>query len=547
VHHFRRFGANWQLQFGMERSIFKRFKEKGLTISNDALKGVVSQLGVENDPDAALTDILDAIKERKDKNELESAVITYDVMASVVAEMTMSEDDMKDLHLFRVVDAFKGPRISYDEGQKTYSIESSAKYSLYPGIESRARMFRERFHMVQQRLLRKTNYKLRGLSSENKRDSEEVSTIESLLGDPGHRVLLGIITQPEEGKWFLEDITSNIWLDLSIFSKTVEGQDRIFTEGSIVVCSGSLSIRDTNRFVVDEMMLVPAESRKDSLYAMGIVDPFGTNERESKMNELRVIEQRATQDIVIVASEVSLASNKVCENLKKLFNGFEQMPMIASREQRALFVLIGPFTSKDFTSTGGREEAELAFSNLGGCLSDCPVLREEAKFLLVPGPSDPGAKNAWPRRNIPEYLISGLRKKIKNLSLASNPCRVKFYTQEIVIFRDDLLRRMMRHVVIAPNRAENSLDLNEQLVQTLCDQAHLFPLPSTAKPVHWELDHAMRLTPLPDLLILADKTEQFKHEYEGCLAVNPGSFAVDASFLFYVPATKDAQFSRIDK
>ena len=116
-----------------------------------------------------------------------------------------------------------------------------------------------------------------------------------------------------------------------------------------------------------------------------------------------------------------------------------------------------------------------------------------------------------------------------------------------MIFRDDLMRRMMRHVVIAPNRGENaSLDLNEQLVETLCDQAHLFPLPSTAKPVHWELDHAMRLSPLPDLFILADKTEQYKHTYKGCLAVNPGSFAVDASFVFYVPSSKDVQFSRIN-
>ena len=136
--------------------------------------------------------------------------------------------------------------------------------------------------------------------------------------------------------------------------------------------------------------------------------------------------------------------------------------------------------------------------------------------------------------------MSGLRKKVKNLSLASNPCRVKFYTQEIVFFRDDLLRRMMRHVVLAPKKGENAkLDLNEQLVQTLCDQAHLFPLPATTKPVHWELDHAMRLNPLPHVLVLADRTEQYKHEYEGCLAINPGSFAVDGSFVFYVPSTKD--------
>ena len=56
----------------------------------------------------------------------------------------------------------------------------------------------------------------------------------------------------------------------------------------------------------------------------------------------------------------------------------------------------------------------------------------------------------------------------------------------------------------------------------------------------------MRLNPLPHVLVLADRTEQYKHEYEGCLAINPGSFAVDGSFVFYVPSTKDVQFSCID-
>ena len=60
----------------MDRKIFKRFKEKGLTIANDALKGVVSVLNEEDkDPDEILERILDAIKERIDKNELNSAVI----------------------------------------------------------------------------------------------------------------------------------------------------------------------------------------------------------------------------------------------------------------------------------------------------------------------------------------------------------------------------------------------------------------------------------------------------------------------------------------
>ena len=98
----------------------------------------MSQLNVEPDPEKALRDILRAIKERIDKNELNSAVITKEIMESVVADLSMTHDDVKEMHLFRVVDAFKGPRISYDERQKSYALQSTANYSLYPDISSRA-------------------------------------------------------------------------------------------------------------------------------------------------------------------------------------------------------------------------------------------------------------------------------------------------------------------------------------------------------------------------------------------------------------------------
>jgi DNA polymerase epsilon subunit 2 len=79
---------------------------------------------------------------------------------------------------------------------------------------------------------------------------------------------------------------------------------------------------------------------------------------------------------------------------------------------------------------------------------------------------------------------------------------MRFFTQEIVIFRDDLLKKMQRHVVIAPNLSEGSPELVEQLVKTILDQGHLCPLPAHARPIHWELDHAMRLFPLPHLVSL---------------------------------------------
>lgn len=101
------------------------------------------------------------------------------------------------------------------------------------------------------------------------------------------------------------------------------------------------------------------------------------------------------------------------------------------------------------------------------------------------------------------------------------------------------------HTHIAP-------DITEQLVESLLSQAHLCPLPLTSKPVFWELDHTLRLFPLPHLvrqsinrtvpttaycihniddchpsspqLVLADHADQFHHLSNACNVVNPGRY-----------------------
>lgn len=84
-------------------------------------------------------------------------------------------------------------------------------------------------------------------------------------------------------------------------------------------------------------------------------------------------------------------------------------------------------------------------------------------------------------------------------------------------------------------------------MESLLSQAHLCPLPLTSKPVFWELDHTLRLFPLPHLvrqshcsrmsyyndiddshpsaqLVLADHADQFHHLSNACNVVNPGRF-----------------------
>jgi len=221
----------------MEREIFKRFKSRGWSITTAAIKGLMSVLGKEDDVAKVFDDVVGEISERLDKREVSSSVISVELMEEVCASLSTDESDI-EVRKFKLIDAFSMPRISYDAFQKSYALADPPEYTLQGGIDVRANMYKERLHLATQRALR-AGFTLRGMGGKKKTTSShghssasaagegegegegaedvwEISTLESLLGDSGRvRVLLGILTQPEEGKWHLEDATSSMWLDLN--------------------------------------------------------------------------------------------------------------------------------------------------------------------------------------------------------------------------------------------------------------------------------------------------------------------------------------------
>ncbi len=104
-----------------------------------------------------------------------------------------------------------------------------------------------------------------------------------------------------------------------------------------------------------------------------------------------------------------------------------------------------------------------------------------------------------------------MKERVPNLRLLSNPARVLYFGLELIFYRSDLLQKLRRNAVFPPH-ADSSTDLAEQLVNAVCDQAHLSPLPYLKQPVYWNYDHALRLNPLPQLLVLVDATEQVSRE-----------------------------------
>lgn len=137
-------------------------------------------------------------------------------------------------------------------------------------------------------------------------------------------------------------------------------------------------------------------------------------------------------------------------------------------------------------------------------------------IILVPGPQDPFATSLVPRPPLPQILVQPMLSKLAPLHatihLASNPCRLSYFSQQIVVYRDDTMTRFLRNTVRIKDetheqqreeREREESDLKKFLVSTVLDQAHLVPLAQRVRPVLWDHDHALSLYPMPTAVSLS--------------------------------------------
>lgn len=474
----------------LSKVIFRSFKAKGLSLTSEASRTLSRVLSKEPNCTESLNCILDEIQSRIEKREITNSIIDLISIESVIADLTNSDEDLT-LESTQLLDAFSQPKITFDEHQKVYKLEPKPSYSLHGSIESRAKMYRERLTFTQQRLLRSGSFVQQTIGGHitSTSDVHELCTITSLLGSTGSKILMGMITQPEEGNWYLEDLTSIIKLDLSKCRR----YHLLVTEGSQVVVRGILG---DGVFHVNLLEFPPMEERRSSLSAMGIEDVFGNATRPQMRQRMEELELESIHSTFVFISDVHLDNPIVVENLEKIFKGFESDDILSL----PTFVLMGSFITKPVRAAGGRELTVNAFSALADAITTCPNIAEHAKFLLVPGPLDVGVSPALPRRPIPELFTGDLRKRVKKVTFASNPCRLRYYTQEIVLFREDLLKKMQRNVVLPLLTDDSTPDISEVLGRTILQQGHLCPLPLHVKPVFWGLDHSLRLVAPPHLV-----------------------------------------------
>lgn len=157
------------------------------------------------------------------------------------------------------------------------------------------------------------------------------------------------------------------------------------------------------------------------------------------------------------------------------------------------------------------------------------------------------------RPPLPKFVAEELLKRVPNAVLATNPCRLQYCTQEIVVIREDLVTKMCRNNIHFPSEGEIPDHVRQfheifhffvcglillfkfimlicftfQFARTIISQAHLAPLPLSVCPVYWTMDAALQIYPLPDLIVTADKFNSFATSHMECQVMNPVSFNIN--------------------
>ena len=487
-------------------------------------------------------------------------MLTEPIITRVLDKMQATSLD-SSLPPVRVVNAADFPVLRYDGERRT--LYAAAKPSLQgggggggaPGVALRTRatlkadIFRDRYHAIKQRLLRNDVFTppvLHRVNDTGAKEFYEMTPLDSLSGSSEDVCVLAMIVTLPEGGYGLEDLDATV---PCTFANPVTSGG-MFTENTLALIEGRMV---DSVFVVEYVTMPVAEDKKKSMTSLGSVsDPYGGAASAEETARLAALEGEDPNGLVVL-SDVWLDRPKTFERLASLFQGMAPLEPCG-------FVFIGNFTSVPYQTLpdapgdhpGDPRKSPLVqvagfFDRLYELIASFPDMAAASHFIFVPGPNDPGLGKILPRAPLPSSVLGRLP-SLPNVHFASNPCRIRYYSQVITVFREDLVHKLRRNCVLPTNLVDTKL-LHEHVVKTLVDQSHLLPIPLTAQPVYWAHASALNLFPSPDLLILADPYIHYQAVYEGVIAVNPSSFATEFTFVLYkpngVPGDGDVQFSRV--
>nr|XP_020860447.1 DNA polymerase epsilon subunit 2 isoform X2 [Phascolarctos cinereus] len=501
--------------------------------SSEATKYLTEAL--ELVPELELEDALESVIDAVEKQPLSSNMIERYVVEAAVQECSQSVDETLE-HILNIIGAFDVPHFVYNPERKKFlplSMTSHPSPNLFGKARDKAEVFRERYTILQQRTQRHELFTpLATGARPDERSKFQLKAIETLLGSTakiGEVIVLGMIIQMKEGKYFLEDPTGTVQLNLS----KAQFHSGLYTESCFVLAEGWF---EDQVFHVNAFGFPPIEPSSTTRAYYGNVNFFGgpTSTSVKASAKLKQLEEENEDTMFVLVSDVWLDQVEVLEKLHIMFSGYSSVPPTC-------FIFCGNFSSAPYGKNHVQSLKD-SLKALADIICEYPNIHQ-SRFVFVPGPEDPGPGSILPRPPLAESITNDFRQRVPFSVFTTNPCRIQYCTQEIIIFREDLVNKMCRNCVRFPS---SNLDIPHHFVKTLLSQGHLTPLPLYVCPVYWAYDHTLRVYPVPDLLVIADKYDPFTIINTDCLCINPGSFPRSGfSFKVFYPSNKTVEDSKL--
>lgn len=349
---------------------------------------------------------------------------------------------------------------------------STTKPSLFPDPSHKTDLFRQRYHVVHQRILRNETFQAPTFSAARSATLSRVGSIAvpgtntitpiaNLLGRSGStHLLLGMITVSPTGTLALSDLTGTIALDLQ-HARPIPEDGTFFAPGMIVLVDGSYEENQGDptagststlggsggiggtiggKFIGFSVGHPPCERRSTTLGgtdeaekngvggpAFGWTDFLGVgSERATGPRMNRIASKLLTAEKahnIIIASDLHLDVPSSLTALRTLLRTYSPTADEATPSFPLAIVLMGNFSSKA-TLAGvpgaGSIEYKEHFDALASVLAEFPQLLAHTSLILVPGDNDAwpsafsaGAATPLPRKQIPELFTSRIRRAIR--------------------------------------------------------------------------------------------------------------------------------------
>ncbi|ORC92313.1 DNA polymerase epsilon subunit B [Trypanosoma theileri] len=327
----------------------------------------------------------------------------------------------------------------------------------------------------------------------------------------------------------------------------------IVGDGFLVIVKGQWC---NGRLTVNSIDLPPAERRENTLRDIGSnYDLFGHSPAD--LTAAFMQEKSSLQSVIIVMSHIYLDQQSTIEKLIIFFR--EMQNRTESELADTTLVMVGDFSStplhyEDVSHLPepfeGSDRYKLLLDTLATIITThAPGVAQHTQVILVPGPNDvTGLLGVLPQPPIVSVFGKTLQTRLKRVVFAPNPCRLRFFTHEIIVSRRDFFRSLQestRGFDWSSSEEARHVTSFEKVAKTIVDEAHLAP--EVKESILWKVDGALCMPTLPHLLVLCDSTEQWECTYKGVRIVNPGSFSLAATFLWYTPADGECSLSSVEQ